>query len=170
MRVSASFFFPVSFKLDAADNLWVLDVASARVVVLDPAGRFVRQADLPEGTLITDIALDASGTLYAVDARAPQLYVLGGSGFKRLGKPLRDSLSFPGFLTVTAQGPIVVVDKTGHGLVLLARDGSFLGRRLAIGWTEGLVYYPGQVCIDGRGNAFVADRGNHRLQAFTPGK
>ena len=163
----ANGFFPVSFKLDAADHAWVLDVASARVLILDAAGDFARQIELPTGAVITDIALDPRGRLFAVDGPRAQLYVLEKGGFVSLGKPLKEYLSFAGFLTVSPQGPLVIVDKTGNGLVLVGRDGAFLGRRLSIGWSEGYVYYPGQVCIDAKGNAFVADRGNHRIQAFT---
>ena len=73
-------------------------------------------------------------------------------------------------LLLTEGELIVLVDKHGNGLLVLGPDGSFLGRRLSIGWGEGLVYYPGQICIDGNGDIFVADRGNNRLQAFAPAK
>jgi hypothetical protein len=163
-------FFPISFKLDARDNFYVLDGASARVVVLDAAGEFARQFQLPKGAVVTDVAVDSRGVLYVVDAPRAQLYVLQNGAFAPLGKPLKEYVSFPGFLAVTAQGPLVIVDKTGNGLVVVGRDGGFLARRLSIGWSEGLVYYPGQLCINAKGDAFVADRGNHRIQAFTAPK
>jgi len=162
----ANGFFPISFKLDAANQAWVLDAASGRVVVLDASGNFLRQIELPKGAVITDIALDARGALYAVDGPRAQLYSFDKGAFAPLGKPLGEYASFAGFLTVSPQGPLVVVDKTGNGLVVVGRDGAFLGRRLSIGWSEGYVYYPEQVCLDANGNAFVADRGNHRIQVF----
>src|SRR4051812_12512586 len=112
--------------------------------------------------MITDLALDSRGTLYWIDARTGEL--------SPTHKSVKEFMSFPGSLTVSPQGLLVLADKTGHGLVILGRDGTFLGRRLSIGWSEGSIYYPGQVCIDSRGNVFVADRGNNRIQAFAPGK
>ncbi|HUJ29441.1 MAG TPA: hypothetical protein VLW85_25650 [Myxococcales bacterium] len=162
-------FFPVSFKLDAADGIAVLDVASQRVVLLDASGAFVRQIAWPKGAHIADVAVGAKGELLAIDSNAAQLLLAakGASGFTPLGRSLRDSMSYPTDLTVTPQGIIVVVDGHGNGLVLLGPDGSYLGRRLAIGRNEGFVYYPAQVCVDANDDVFVADRGNQRLQAFT---
>lgn len=161
-------FFPIAFKIGPGDVVYLLDASSARVVVVDPAGAFQRQLDLPRGGSFTDIAVDPQGAVYAVDGVRAQVYVAAPNtaAFRPLGKPLQDVLNFPGYLTLTSQGPLVLVDQHGNGLVVLGRDGSFLGRRLSIGWSEGLVYYPGQVCIDSRGDAFVADRGNNRIQAF----
>jgi DNA-binding beta-propeller fold protein YncE len=168
----ANGFFPVSFKLDGADNLYVLDAGSSRVVVLAPSGAFVRQIPAPAGSLLTDVAVDAKGTLFATDAAHAQVLsaAKNAASFTAIGRSLRDAMSFPTYLTVTAQGLIVVVDRNGNGLVLVGPDGSYLGRRLAIGWTEGFVYYPGQICVDAHGDAFVADRANQRLQVFTEAK
>lgn len=163
-------FFPVAFKLDAADRLVVLDLASARVVVLDAAGAFQSQIPWPPGARLTDLAVGVNGEILAADSAGAQIFGAAGGGFAPLGRNLRDAMSFPTYLTVTERGLIVVVDGHGNGLVLLGPDGSYLGRRLAIGWSEGFIYYPGQVCIDGQGDTFVADSGNNRVQVFTPVK
>jgi DNA-binding beta-propeller fold protein YncE len=161
-------FFPIAFKIGPSDSVYLLDASSARVVVVDASGAFQRQLDLPRGGSFTDIAVDAQGDAFAIDGVGAQLYLARAatSTFAPLGNALKDVLNFPTYLTLTAQGPLVLVDQHGNGLVVLGRDGSFLGRRLSIGWSEGLVYYPTQVCIDSRGNTFIADRGNHRIQAF----
>ena len=36
-----------------------------------------------------------------------------------------------------------------------------------MGWGEGLVYYPAQLCVTDKDELFVADRYNNRVQAFT---
>jgi len=59
------------------------------------------------------------------------------------------------------------VDENGAGLVTLGQDGSFLGRQLAMGWSEGFLYYPSQMCANGRDELFIADRGNSRVQVFS---
>jgi len=158
---------PTAFKLDASDNAHVLDVAGARVLVLDGTGSIAREIPLPPGTEVTDIAVDAGGRIYAMDAIRATLWVAekGGKAFKPLGASLKDRMSFPGYLTVN-RGRIFVVDQNGDGLVELGHDGAYQGRELALGWTDGLLYYPGQICIDGRGDTFVADRQNNRVQIF----
>jgi hypothetical protein len=50
--------------------------------------------------------------------------------------------------------------------VVLGADGAFQGRQLAIGWGDGYLYYPAQLCINGAGTAFIADRSNNRVQIF----
>jgi hypothetical protein len=53
------------------------------------------------------------------------------------------------------------------GVVVLGNDGSYQGRQLTLGWSEGSVYYPSQLCVNEKGIAAIADRGNHRVQVFT---
>ena len=165
-------FFPVAFKLDASDAVLVVDLASARLLILDPAGAFVRQLPLPAGAVIADVAADAAGTLYVLDAVGGAIWSLprGGQVFAPFSKRLKEYLNHPAYLTVTARGQILVVDRNGNGLVVVGRDGSFQGRQLAMGWNDGLVYYPGQICADAAGTVFVADRSNNRVQAFSAAK
>jgi len=54
----------------------------------------------------------------------------------------------------------------GCGIVMLSEDGSFMGRQLSMGWTEGFLYYPTQICVNEKGEVFIADRGNNRVQIF----
>jgi sugar lactone lactonase YvrE len=161
--------FPVSFRLDGSDRVYVLDGAAARVVVLEPDGAFARELPAPPGAALSDLAVDARGTVVAIDGRHARVYAAAPDArtFAPLGTGLREVASYPTSVALSDRGLIVLVDGHGNGLVVLAPDGTYLGRRLGIGWTEGLVYYPGQICIDARGDVFVADRGNHRVQAFT---
>jgi hypothetical protein len=70
-------------------------------------------------------------------------------------------------MTTDNRGIIYIVDENGSGIVILAQDGSYLGRQLSMGWNEGLLYYPAQMSITDKGEAFIADRGNSRIQIFT---
>jgi streptogramin lyase len=162
---------PVSFRVDAAGTLYLLDVSAGQVVVVDASGNVARQLPLPKGSF-TDVAVGAQGTIYAVDAVAATVVAAEKSAkaFSPFSPLLREYASFPTSIAITDRGLLLVVDQHGNGLVVLGPDGSFLGRQLSIGWSDGFLYYPGQLCLDAKGDAFIADRGNNRLQAFAGAK
>jgi streptogramin lyase len=158
---------PGSFKVDADDNVWVLDVAGRRVLVVSPGGNVTRQLPLPRPGEFMDIALDPAGSVYAVDAVAAALWVArpGATAFAPLVKGMKDRMSFPTHMLVR-KGKIYLVDEHGNGIAVLGIDGSFQGRALATGWGNGLVYYPSQICVTAGGDVLVADRYNNRVQQF----
>lgn len=161
-----------AFKLDASDNLYLLDIAGKRVAVLDASGKVTREVPLPpESVVVTDIAVDQAGTIYAMDGVRAVLWAADKSStaFKALTKGMKDRMSFPVYLTAS-RGRLFVVDQYGSGVVILGIDGSYQGRQLSIGWSNGLVNYPAQLCLRDDGVVFVADRYNNRVQAFTTGK
>ncbi len=161
---------PAAFDVDPSGTLYVLDIISRSVLVLDPKDNVVRRIELPKErtAVFTDVAVDAAGTLYAVDAVGATVWSAqkGDAAFKQLSKSLKDYMSFPVALTV-AQGSLIATDQHGNGVVAIGLDGNYRGRQLAMGWTDGLVNYPSQLCINGKGEVFVADRGNNRVQLFT---
>ncbi len=159
-----------SFKLDGSDNLFAQDLASNKVLVLSPAGAATRQLDLPAGA-VTDIAVDAAGKIYALDAASASVWIAdrGATAFKPLATGMREYLSFPAYVTVTG-GRLLVMDQNGHGMVMLGLDGSYQGRQLGLGWSNGFLYYPAQICLSEKGFAVVADRSNNRVQIFKTGK
>ncbi|HEY6004903.1 MAG TPA: hypothetical protein VIV57_18645 [Anaeromyxobacter sp.] len=164
--------FPRSLKEDPAGNLYVLDT-TGKITVLDRAGKVTRQLEPPPAdagaAIFTDLAVDGTGKIYAVDAVAAAVWAAdkSASALKPLTKSLKESIHFPSAMVVVG-GRLLLVDQNGHGLVALGLDGSLLGRALEMGWSEGLVYYPTQVCVNSRGETFVADRNNNRIQMFLP--
>lgn len=162
----------MSFKLDAAGNLYLLDMAAPRLLVLDPEGTLLRTLELPKGGAIMDVCVDPRGVIFAIDGINAQLYSAekGAKSFVSLGRSLKEYMSFPTYLATNNKGLLLVVDGHGGGLVLLGQDGAFRGRQLSLGWTEGLVQFPGQIAIDGAGVLFVADRDNNRVQVFEPAR
>lgn len=158
---------PGSFQLDSADNVYVLDLATLSVLVADPAGNVTRQVPLPRQGMFTDVAVDAGGTIYVSDGPGAAIWSADrtATSFKPLAKDLKDAMSFPGHI-VAVRGRLFVSDQNGHGIVLLGLDGSYQGRQLGIGAAEGFLSYPSQVCVNDKNEAFVADRGNNRVQVF----
>lgn len=159
---------PVAFKLDAADNVYVVDAVGGRVVVFDKGGAVVRQLDLPRGaTTLTDVHVDVAGTVYVLDGAQAAIWSVekGGTAFKPFTASMKDKMNFPVYMT-GSRGRLFVVDQNGNGIVVLGADGAYQGRQLAIGWADGYLYYPAQLCINAAGTAFVADRSNNRVQVF----
>ncbi len=164
---SAEAVVPVAFKVDAGDGIVFIDAPPRRVLVLDAAGQVTRQIPLPSGEF-TDVAVDPAGTIFVIDSTESVVWAAekAASAFKPLTKSLKDVLTFPAFLVATNKGVLLVADQHGHGVVIVGNDGSFLGRQLGLGFVEGLLYYPSQICMNGRGEVFVADRYNNRVQVF----
>ena len=161
---------PRGLAVDRTDALYILDVFGERVLVLDAGGKYIRQLPLPaDHGFFSDVAVDARGAVYLLDSVRAAVHVArkDAGAFSVLARNLRAHLSFPTALVVDSRGIVYVVDQNGGGVVLLAQDGAVLSRQLAPGWTEGLVYYPSQLCLTDRGQVFIADRGNNRVQVFS---
>ncbi|HZZ85211.1 MAG TPA: NHL repeat-containing protein [Anaeromyxobacteraceae bacterium] len=161
---------PLAFKVDLADRLYVLDAGERRVLVLEPDGKVVREVALPRGEQeFTDVAVGPTGKLFAMDSTAARLWVAdpAARSFQPVGESLKDRISFPTYVTSDGRGRLYVVDQHGNAIVALGEDGSFQGRELSMGWSDGSLYYPVQLCVNGEGLAFVADRNNNRVQVFS---
>jgi sugar lactone lactonase YvrE len=161
---------PRSLKIDRNDNIYVLDILSTRVIVLNPDGKFQRKVEFPKDYgFFSDLAVDMKGGIILIDSVGDRMYAAakGSNSFSPLTNPLREYLSFPVSLTVDARGVLYVTDQNGAAVGVFAQDGAFLGRQLTMGWTEGLLYYPSQACVNEKGEFFIADGGNSRVQIFT---
>jgi DNA-binding beta-propeller fold protein YncE len=166
---SPSAFVPRSVKIDANNNIYLLDIFSARVLVLNPEGKYQKQILFPkEYGFFSDLAVDPKGNVFLVDSVKATVFSAAkdSNSFSPLTKGLREYLSFPTSITTDNRGTIYIVDENGCGIVILGQDGSFLGRQLSMGWNEGLLYYPSQMAINEKGEVFIADRGNSRIQIF----
>ncbi len=167
---SPSTFVPESFKIDASGNIYILDIFSGRVIVLDPSGKFMRQLEFPENYgFFTDLAVDSRGAIFILDAVKADVYSALGDAksFTLLTKGLKEYMNFPISMTIDNRGVIYLADQNGSGIVALGQDGSFQGRLVTFGWKEGLVRYPSQIFISEKGEFFVADRENNRVQIFS---
>lgn len=160
---------PRSFKLDSADNVYLDDIFSGRIIVTDPAGKFLRQIEFPKDSrFISDLAVDQRGTIFILDSIKSVVYSAGPSdtSFSPLTKDLDKSVTFPVAMSLDAQGVLYLADEHGSGIVVIQRDGTVQGRLLTAGWKEGQLRYPDQICFNGKEEAFVADRENSRVQMF----
>jgi hypothetical protein len=160
---------PKDFVIDAADNIYVLDAFSARVLVLDGAGAFTRAVTFPADIGFgSSLAVDDLGGLLLMDSIGRRLFSAGkdATTFVPVGEALTGALAtLPTFMTMS-MGMTYVVEGSGGSIVTLRRDGTFVARQLTAGWDEGSLNQPSQMCINDRDEAFIADRDNSRVQVF----
>jgi len=160
---------PRSFKIDQQDNIYIVDIFSGRVIVLNPQGEFLRQIAFPkEFGFFSDLAVDNGGSVYLVDSANSLVYSAAkdAADFLPLSKNLKEYINFPTCITTDNKGILYLTDQNGGCIVLLGLDGSFRGRKASMGWNEGLLNYPAALCINSTGHAFIADRNNNRVQIF----
>lgn len=163
-------YVPRSFKIDSHDNVYVLDILSERVLVLNADGKYLRGIKFPpDYGFISDVAVDSSGTVLLLDTKNCMLFSAAQNAetFSALTERLKEYMLFPTSMTIDKEGVIYIVDEHGGSLAILGKNGQVQGRQLTMGWKEGLLRYPSQACISEQGTLFIADRENNRIQVFS---
>ena len=161
---------PRSFDIGKDDSIYLLDVFGGRVLILTPEGKFSKKLDFPKGyEVISDLAVDEKGTVFLIDSVKAMIYVAAkGSGqFSPLTEPMKEAMKFPATITTDGRGNLYLADKYGGNVYIVGQDGSFKGEQLTMGWKEGQLRYPCQLCANDKGEVFVADRDNNRIQIFS---
>ena len=162
-------YVPRSFHIDENDYIYILDILSERVLILNPDGKYVRQIKLPEKYgPFSDVTVDFKGTVLLLDGVDGMIFSAsnGSERFTPLTESLKKYVRFPSSLTTDDRGRIYLVDRNGGSIIILGQDGSFLERQFDMGWKEGRLNYPAQMCINKKGEIFVADTRNSRVQIF----
>jgi hypothetical protein len=167
-----SMVIPAGIDIDSSDNIYLLDVTlGGRVLVLDADGKIQRQINFPkEYGFITDLAVNSKGTVFLADGVKSMVYSNAADPgvFAPITGVMKEDLTFPSNIVADTKGLLFMSDQNAGGIVAVGQDGTLRNRMLSLGWKEGSVRYPAQLCIDKDGNLFVADRANSRVQEFTP--
>lgn len=131
-------------------------------------GRDAGQLDAPFG-----LATDAAGNAYVTDISA-RISIFSASGSVRAATPLGAPVGGPVIGTDVDVDPAGErwVAHTGNGtlpdgVLRFGGDGAGLASFGSAGGGDGQFAQPGGVASDGRGNVYVTDVRNHRVQRFT---
>jgi len=160
---------PRSLKSNPDGSLLLLDIFSARVLVVDETGNLQRQLPFPkEYGAFSDTLMDAQKNVFLLDSVAGKIYraAFDSDSFSLWSDGLKEFTNFPTSFASDGHGNLLLIDKYGSGLAIIGPDGKFSGRKLSMGWTDGQIYYPSQISISGEGQVFIADTENHRIQHF----
>jgi DNA-binding beta-propeller fold protein YncE len=160
--------FVKAFDVDADDNLYVLETSGSRIVVFDGGGDLRRTIEFaPEVEFLSDLTVDSSGAVFAVDSVARRVFVArkGDGVLAPLTESMGADMAFPTAIAADGAGYLYISDRGGSGIVVLGDNGSFQGRHSSRGRSQGFLWHPAG--LDATDEfLFVADRGNHRVQVF----
>ena len=146
------FLFAAQVRVDAQDNLWVVDEYSSMVM-----------------------KFDAQGRVAFLLGRKPESIAnpggRGGEGGGRGGPPgagaPQDVFNRPTDVAWDAQGNIFVADGRGNARVAkFSKDGVFVKSWGQRGTAAGQFASVDSIAVDAQGNVYAADAGNARIQVF----
>ena len=166
---SSSTNVPKSFYIDDRDDIYILDIFSRRVLVLNSKGIYQKHIKFPNNYgFFSDLTVDFKGNILLIDSVTATVFSAAKNSprFSPLTKNLKQYMRFPTSLATDKRGRIYLVDRNASRVIVLGQDGSFLGRLSAMGWKEGFLNYPYQLCLNSRGEVFIADTNNNRIQIF----
>jgi DNA-binding beta-propeller fold protein YncE len=171
------FLQPQQVRVDAQDNVWVVDQMTTQVIKFDPNGRVQmilsrkpealtvptpRIMPLPSGVpVIMPEPAAGGGRAGGAGGRAGGPAPLPGAG------PEGESFNRPTDVAWDAQGNIYVTDGYGNSRVAkYAPTGKWLKNWGSRGTGQGQFNIVHGIAIDPQGNVYVGDEGNKRVQVF----
>jgi hypothetical protein len=139
-------------RVDAGDNIWVVDEGSSQVIKFSPEGRVLMVMGRKAEAIAVRVEPSSGG------GRST------GSGAGGAG----DQFSRPSDVAWDAAGNIFVAD--GHGanarVAAFDRNGRFIRSWGSRGSDRSQFDTPHAIAVDATGNVYVADQGNKRIQIF----
>jgi hypothetical protein len=167
---------PVAVATDRVGHVYVVDQGNRRVVKLSAKGVFLTQwngAGPDRFIQPATIATDGLGNIYVGDlgGSTPGSTPGGVSKFTKDGKFVlawRSVSVYPGGIAVNRAGQVFVSNDWGpeFGVKVYTSTGDYLSRIGGPGEASGQFISPGGLAFDARGDLYVADGGNSRVQKF----
>jgi hypothetical protein len=164
----AKTWIPKNFAIDGEDNVYILDIFSARVIIVGRDGKFLKQIALPDTNgFFSDVTVDPQGTIFLLNSVNATIFTAAKNAtvFSPVAKQLKEFVTFPTAILADNKY-LFLVDQNGSGIVAFGKDGSFKGRKIRMGWKNGELQYPSDMCLNERGQVFVADRGNNLIEVY----
>jgi hypothetical protein len=153
------FLFAQSVRVDAQDNIWVVDRGSSNLIKFGLDGKFMQVLSRkPESVNPPGAGRGGAGGE-------------GGGGRGRGGVPGQgiagDNFNKPTDVAFDAQGNMYISDAyTNARVVKLDKTGKYMSTWGSKGSGQGQFNMPNSIAVDAKGDVYVADLGNKRIQVF----
>ena len=172
---------PHGIAVDASGNIFVADEGNNRIQKFSPDGALIsRWGSYGGGDGQFDrpgwIAIDGKGDVYVTDNSRVQKFNANGVFITKWGSEGSGNgeFSYPAGIATDSSENIYVVDQGNCRVQKFSSDGTFITKWGSCGlgagefnWLEGSSAADGGIAIDGNGNVYVVDSGNHRIQKFS---
>jgi sugar lactone lactonase YvrE len=158
----------IGLRVDAQDNVWTIDAAANQVVKFDPTGRIALVLGRKPETIPVRPPQPANPAPTAGRGDTPPAQTgRGGRGGTGAGTP-GSSFNRPTDVAWDRDGNIYVADGIGtnNRVAKFDKDGRFIRHWGSTGAGPGQFSGVKALAIDSRGNVYVADAGNKRIQVF----
>ena len=165
-----------SVGVDGRDNVYVFSRSAHPLIVFDRDGNFLRSWG--EGVFVRPhgVFMGPDDTIYLTDDgdHTVRQFTLDGKLLMTIGNPQKPAPYMSGDMfnrcthtALSPEGDLYVSDGYGNARVhKFAPDGKWLLSWGASGTEPGQFNLPHNICCDGDGWVYVADRENHRVQVF----
>ena len=160
-------------RVDAQDNIWVVDRGGSQVMKFDQTGRIAmvmgrKPEAINPGGGRGPAQAPAAGRGGEGRGAAPAAAAPPAGGRGPVGGGVRgDNFQRPTDVAFDAAGNIFVADGYGNSRVAkFAKNGLFLKSWGSRGTEDGQFNTPHSIAVDPQGNVYVADMGNKRIQVF----
>lgn len=193
---------PTGIVTDSSGNVFVSDAGNNTIRKITPGRTVTYFAGNGSGVGTADgngtaarfsspigLASDAGGNLYVADSAAHTIRRISSNGdvstfAGTAGSPGSDNgdrgaakFRFPAGAAIDGAGNLYVADYGNHVIRQISPSGqvsTLAGTVGSLGSTDGVggaarFNYPRDVAVDGAGNIYVADTGNHVIRKITPG-
>lgn len=162
---------PGRLAIDKDDNLYLTDRGNGRILVIDKAGRYVRELSA-ENKLVdfSDVRIGNDGNIYSLSTLEGKIYIFNSNGkvissFGNRGSGIQE-FEFPVSIAIDQNELIYVLDKHKGSILVFKKNGEFSFSFSKKGWASGELYEPSYIYIDSWNRIYIADRGNNRIQIF----